>query len=73
MADLPRAVDKIGAHLGLTPKAHEIPPFEEIRKAAPTIFRKAETSGNGGMTEAQEDMFWNRHGAVMGMFGYERQ
>ena len=72
MADLPKAVDRIGKHLSITPKRYEIPSFDQISKETPTIFRKAEVDGNGGLTEEEEEVFWYVHGSVMGMLGYER-
>ena len=72
MADVPTAVDRIARRFDLTPIAHEVPPFEELHKLEPQIFRKCEVEGNGGMTEAEEETFWKRHGSAMTLLGYHR-
>jgi hypothetical protein len=72
MRDRKTAVDRIAAWCGVKPKGYDIPDFEELHKGDPTIFRAAENSGNGGMTEEEENLFWKRHGTVMSILGYHR-
>ena len=72
MADVAGTVDRLAARWGLDPVAHEIPAFETLHKAKPDIFRKAAVDGNGGMTDAEEAEFWERHGGTMTMLGYHR-
>jgi len=66
------AIDRIAQHFGIEPAGYDIPDFAVLNKDDPTIFRVAENEGNGGMTDAQEDMFWTLHGPVMNMLGYYR-
>ena len=72
MADVPGTVDRIAERWRLAPIAREIPPFESLHAKSPTIFRKSEVEGNGGMTDEEEALFWERHGATMTMMGYHR-
>ena len=72
MADVPGTVDRLAARWGLTPIAHEIPPFESLHKAKPDIFRGCAVDGNGGMTDEEEATFWALHGSTMTMLGYHQ-
>lgn len=72
MIDQRAAVGRIAAWLGLQPHSYEIPSFEELHARTPSIFRKAEIEGNGGMTDTQESAFWQLHGGAMSMLGYYR-
>ena len=73
MADVAGTVDRLAARWGLDPVAHEIPAFETLHAATPTIFRQAAVDGNGGMTDAEEAEFWALHGGTMTMLGYRRE
>jgi len=70
MAVVPGAVRRIGLWLRRTPSGYEIPSFESLHQAHPTIFRSAFVDGNGGMTEQEEALFWELHGGAMTMLGY---
>ena len=72
MADRRTAVNRLAAYFGIDPISYEIPAFATFQAAKPNIFRVAATSGNGGMTEAEEAEFWQRHGGTMAMLGYYR-
>ena len=72
MADVPGTVARLAARWGIKPIGHEIPAFETMQATTPTIFRKAEVSGNGGMTDEEEAEFWTLHGGTMTMLGYRR-
>ena len=72
MENVPWAVEQIGRHIHCEPTGYEIPAFETLRSHTPTIFRKASMTGNGGMTPAEEELFWLCHGSTMTMLGYHR-
>jgi len=72
MADGVKANTLLSRRFGIKPISHAIPSFSTMHATDPDIFRCAATSGNGGMTDDQEDMFWDMHGATMTMLGYYR-
>lgn len=72
MADLRGTVDRLAAHFGLTPAGYEIPRFEDLSQREPSIFRKCDVEGNGGLSAEDEELFWRLHGGVMSMLGYSR-
>jgi len=73
VADIPGTVGRIGSAFGLSPIADSIPAFDSLRLAEPRIWRAGVTQGNGGMTAAEEEMFWALHGDVMARHGYYRE
>ena len=75
MADVPGTVALIAGRFGLTPIGYSIPTFEETRASVPggDVVRKADVTSNGGLTPAQEEAFWRRHGGTMSMLGYQRR
>lgn len=72
MADVAGTVEQIAVRFGLRPIGDSIPPFDALHQGNGTIFRRADVTGNGGLTPEEEDMFWARHGGTMTMMGYRR-
>ncbi len=70
MADLSGTVDRLAAHFDLTPTGYEIPRFEDLNRGQPSVFRKCDVEGNGGLSVDDEEFFWRLHGGVMSMLGY---
>ena len=72
MADRKTAVDRIAAWFGIEPVGYDIPEFTQLQAAHNAVFRKAATTGRGVMTDDDEALFWECHGATMAMLGYHR-
>ena len=69
-ADVPGVAEALAKRLGVAVQSTEVQSFDELHEANPYFFRAGAVTGNGGMTESQEAMFWEYHGEAMARLGY---
>ena len=63
-------MNRLARWLDCPRRGGDFPAFDDLHKANPGIFRCAATTGNGGMTDDEEKLFWQLHGGTMRMLGY---
>lgn len=72
VADIGGTIDRIGAFIGLTPTAHEIPSRDELAAKDGKWVRSANAAGRTKLTPAEIDEFWKVNGPTMLEYGYSR-
>jgi hypothetical protein len=67
------AIDAVDLNNSLAIKDGTIPPFEELHQRWPQFFRQGKSGKwRQEMNQELQELFWNYHGGVMEMLGYEK-